>query len=139
MRRREFIALAAGAVAAWPLAALAQQAGRTYRLGVMTGVARAAPRMVAFFDELKVQGFVEGQNLEIVVDGFDLRDDQYAEVAATLTKAAPYVVFKRRLRRDSRCTEIVSCYSYRGFVRRFGGRWFCPLAGPSRWQHHWRR
>jgi hypothetical protein len=31
--------------------------------------------MVAFFDELKVFGFVEGQNLKIVIDGFDLRDD----------------------------------------------------------------
>jgi putative tryptophan/tyrosine transport system substrate-binding protein len=92
MRRREFIALM-GASVGWPLAAMAQEAGRTYRLAVMTGVARAAPRMVAFFDELKVLGFVEGQNLKIVVGGFDLRDDQYAEVAATLTKAAPDAVF----------------------------------------------
>ena len=92
MRRREFIALM-GASVAWPFAALAQELGRTYRLGILTGVARAAPRMVAFFDELKVLGFVEGQNLKIVVGGFDLRDDQFAEVAATLTKVAPDVVF----------------------------------------------
>ena len=59
----------------------------------MTGAARAAPRIVAFFDELKVFGFVEGQNLKIVVGGFDLRDDQFAEVAATLAKAAPDAVF----------------------------------------------
>ncbi len=49
--------------------------------------------MVAFFDELKVFGFVEEQNLKTVVGGFDLRDDQFAEVAATLAKAAPDVVF----------------------------------------------
>jgi putative ABC transport system substrate-binding protein len=64
-----------------------------YRLGVLTGVARAAPRMIAFFDELKVLGFVEGQILKIVVDGFDLRDDQYAEVATTLTKVTADAVF----------------------------------------------
>jgi hypothetical protein len=49
-----------GASVAWPFAALAQESGNTYRLGMMTGVARAAPRMVTFFDELKVLGFVEG-------------------------------------------------------------------------------
>ena len=34
MRRREFIALM-GASVGWPFAALAQQAGRTYRLGFL--------------------------------------------------------------------------------------------------------
>jgi hypothetical protein len=52
-----------------------------YRLGIMTGAARAATRMVAFFDEFTLFGFVEGQNLKIVVGGFDLRDDQFAEVS----------------------------------------------------------
>jgi hypothetical protein len=84
MRRREFIALMCASVTS-PFAALTQEPGRTYRLGVMTGVDRAAPRMVAFFDELKLLGFVEGQNLKIVINGLDLRDDQYAEVAAALT------------------------------------------------------
>ena len=92
MRRREFTALL-GASVTWPFAALSQEVGRTYRLGILTGAARAAPRTVAFFDELKVLGFVEGQNLKIVGGGFDLREDQYSEVAATLTKAAPDVVF----------------------------------------------
>ena len=39
---------------------------------------------MALFDELKGLGFVEGQNLKIVVNGFGLRDEQSAEVAATL-------------------------------------------------------
>ena len=43
--------------------------------------------------ELKVLGFVEEQNLKIVVGGFGLREDQFADVAATLAKAAPDVVF----------------------------------------------
>jgi putative ABC transport system substrate-binding protein len=95
MRRREFIALI-GSAAALPLfrvpVARAQEPGRIYRFGILTGAARQAPRMVAFFDELKVLGFAEGQNLKIVAGGFDLREDQYADVAATLAKAAPDVV-----------------------------------------------
>jgi putative tryptophan/tyrosine transport system substrate-binding protein len=95
MRRREFIALI-GSAAALPLfrarVARAQEPGRIYRLGILTGAARQAPRMVAFFDELKVLGFVDGQNLKIVAGGFDLREDQYADVAAMLAKAAPDVV-----------------------------------------------
>jgi hypothetical protein len=66
MRRREFIALI-GSAAALPLfrvpVARAQEPGRIYRIGALTGAARQAPRMVAFSDELKVLGFVEGQNL----------------------------------------------------------------------------
>jgi ABC-type uncharacterized transport system substrate-binding protein len=95
MRRRELIALI-GRAAALPLfrvpVARAQEPGRIYSLGILTGAARQAPRMVAFFDELKVLGFAEGQNLKIAAGGFDVREDQYAEVAATLAKAAPDVV-----------------------------------------------
>ena len=96
MKRREFITLV-GSAAAVPLlrapVVRAQEPGRIYRLGMMTGAPRQAPRMVAFFDELKTFGFVEGQNLKIVAGGFELRDDQYAEVAATLPNSAPDVVF----------------------------------------------
>jgi len=96
MKRRDFITLI-GSAAVVPLLrapfARAQEPGRIYRLATMTGASRRAPRMVAFFDELKTLGFVEGQNLKIVAGGFELRNDQYADVAATLPKAAPDVVF----------------------------------------------
>jgi len=96
MRRREFITLF-GTAAALPLlqvpVARAQEPGRIYRLGILTGVARQSPRMVVFFDELKVFGFVDGQNLKLVVNGFDIHDDQFAEVAATLANASADAVF----------------------------------------------
>src|SRR5436309_201212 len=58
MRRREFITLLGGAAAGWPLAARAQQPGRTYRLGIVVPAARDDPAIVAFLDELRVHGFV---------------------------------------------------------------------------------
>jgi putative tryptophan/tyrosine transport system substrate-binding protein len=96
MRRREFIALIGSAAAVSLLlvpVVRAQEPGRIYRLSVMTGTARQAPRIVAFFDELKGLGFVEGHNLQIVAGGFGLREDQSAEVAATVAKSAPDVIF----------------------------------------------
>ena len=64
MRRREFIALI-GASVAWPFAAMAQQAGRTYRLGVLSAGPRILPTFVAMIDELRRLGFIEGKNLTI--------------------------------------------------------------------------
>jgi putative tryptophan/tyrosine transport system substrate-binding protein len=88
VKRREFITLLGGA-AAWPLAARAQQAGRTYRLGFLLPVARHAPAIVAFLDELRVHGFVEGQNLTIVPGGFQVGNEQIDDLVPALINAAP--------------------------------------------------
>jgi hypothetical protein len=90
--RREFITGIASAIA-WPIAAGAQDQSRIYRLGVITVAPRDAQRVAAFFDELRVLGFVEGQNLMVDGGGFGLRSDQFAEVAAAMAKISPDVVF----------------------------------------------
>jgi len=61
VKRREFIRLLGGAAAAWPLAARAQQAGRTYRLGVLHNQGPQSPQFPPFYDELRRLGFVEGK------------------------------------------------------------------------------
>src|SRR5215471_15748651 len=66
MRRREFISLAAGTMLAGPLSAQAQEPGRVYRLALVLPLGRDEPAGIAFLDELRVQGFVEGQNLVII-------------------------------------------------------------------------
>jgi putative ABC transport system substrate-binding protein len=90
MRRREFITLlGGGAAAAWPVVARAQQAGRIYRLGLMTPSGRETPHVSAFFDELRLNGFVEGKNLTVITLGNDIPEDQIAERAAALVNTAP--------------------------------------------------
>src|SRR5690242_14561263 len=88
MRRREFIA-GIGGVAAWPLVTRAQERNRVNRLGFLIPTPRDRPSIAAFFDELRIEGFIEGQNLEILPGGFDVRDEQIAELATALVKASP--------------------------------------------------
>jgi ABC-type uncharacterized transport system substrate-binding protein len=90
MRRRQFI-LALGGAAAWPLAARAQESGRVYRVALVLPVGRDEPAIVAFLDELRVQGFVEGRNL-IVVPGFLARNEQVEAIVSATIKAAPDVI-----------------------------------------------
>src|SRR2546430_2829444 len=67
MRRREFITLLGG-VAAWPLAARAQQPGRIARVGVLgpdLNNSVTGPGYQVFLSELRKLGFTEGQNLVV--------------------------------------------------------------------------
>jgi putative ABC transport system substrate-binding protein len=88
VRRRTFITLLGGA-AAWPVAARAQEAGRIYRLGFLIPSGRDTPALLAFLDELRLNGFVEGQNLVVVPGGFAVPNDQLAQRAAVMVEAAP--------------------------------------------------
>ena len=92
MRRREFIALL-GASIAWPFAAMGQQAGRTYRLGVLAPFTRGAPYDVAFFDELRRLGFSEDQNLTIDFRVFVPHVELISQYAAELANARPDVIY----------------------------------------------
>ena len=71
MRRREFITVLSGAMAAWPFAARAQQGERMRRIGVLTGFAeddRTGQAVVgAFRQRLASLGWVEGGNVRIEV------------------------------------------------------------------------
>ena len=83
MKRRQFIRLVGG-VAALPLVVDAQEAGRTYRIGVLVIAPHTDPRYAPLFDELRRAGFVEGQNLQVV--DWEWRPELFVERAAALVK-----------------------------------------------------
>ena len=92
MKRREFIGLLCGAAAAWSRAARAQEPGRIYRLGGVHASPRDAPHHVAFFDELRRLGFIDGQNLVVDAAGYGLSAERFEVHAADLVKGRVDVI-----------------------------------------------
>src|SRR5690349_11902068 len=93
MKRRDLMTLVGSAVVALPLTALAQKAGRTYRLGCLSPHPRAIPFNVLFFDNLRRAGFIEGQNLTIDYRAFAPHIDLISQYAAELVIAQPDVIY----------------------------------------------
>ena len=89
--RRAVLAIA-GTALLCSRAVLAQEAGRTYRIGILAGVARQAPHWVAFFDELSKAGFVEGKNLIVDWRFIVFRSEQNAALVAELVQLAPDLI-----------------------------------------------
>src|SRR6202790_4376085 len=95
MQRRAFITLLGGATAAGPLAAKAQEVGRTYRLGGLSAGPRDTPYFVAMFENLRQLGFIEGRNLAVDLHAFALHVDRVPDFAAELVKADVDVILAR--------------------------------------------
>jgi putative ABC transport system substrate-binding protein len=88
MRRREFITLAGGAAAAWPLAARAQQAERVRRIGLLETVSLTlnAANYDALRQGLRELGYVEGRNLVIEYRSADGRAGRFPDLATELVR-----------------------------------------------------
>jgi len=91
MRRRQFISLLGTTLLA-AIAAKARQVERTYRLGVLLPLTQHAPINVAFLDELRRGGFIEGQNLAVEWRAFAEHFDRMSLYAAELVKARVDVI-----------------------------------------------
>ncbi len=95
MRRREFMALAGGAVICCLRPAAAQDAGRSYRVGWLgsTAASFTEPYSAAFVQRLRESGFVEGGNLTLERRQAEGRLDKLPALARELAELKCDVFF----------------------------------------------
>ena len=95
MKRRQFIA-GLGSVAAWPVAARAQQRQPMRRVGILMHLAAEDPEsvrsIVAFGQGLEQLGWSEGRNVRMDIRWAAGDADRYRKYAAELVALAPDVV-----------------------------------------------
>ena len=98
MNRRDFITLLGGAVAAWPVAARAQQLDRMRLIGVLMGFAESDPAaqswLAAFRNALTQLGWSEGNNLRIEVR-WGAADPDRIRTLAELVDLRPDAIFNQ--------------------------------------------
>jgi putative tryptophan/tyrosine transport system substrate-binding protein len=128
MRRREFIRLIGGGVAAaWPLAAYPQRGTKIYRVGWlfsavplkdMSGPHPVDPVSNAFVSGLRELGYVEGQNLKLERRSAEGKLDQIDGLAAELVALDPDVIITgggdfmaQALHRLTKTVPIIEPYS----------------------------
>ena len=96
MKRREFIGLVSGAVAAWPLPLRSQQLDRKRKIGVLAGIAaddrEGTARLAAFSQGLEQLGWTEGRNLDIEYRWAAGSRADLRKYAAELVALAPDVI-----------------------------------------------
>jgi ABC-type uncharacterized transport system substrate-binding protein len=107
MQRREFLTLLGTSAAAWPLAAQAQQAGRVWRIGYVSGNAR--PRSIeasiqgGFLEGMRELGYVEGKDFVMEWRFAAAMNERYPDIAAELVRLKADIIVAQ----NSRAAAVV--------------------------------
>jgi putative tryptophan/tyrosine transport system substrate-binding protein len=83
MRRREFVTLLGGAMAAWPFKVGAQQTAKLPRLGFLTA-GTDSPGLPALTESLRQSGWIDGKTIVIEYRYAENRNDRLPDLAADL-------------------------------------------------------
>jgi putative ABC transport system substrate-binding protein len=146
MRRREFIALVAGAVAR-PRAALTQQPTKVYRIAIvhpslpvsqMTETSDQ-PRWRALFQELRLLGYVEGQNLVVERYSGEGQVQNYARLAHDVVQRKPDLIYAISSRMVGHFKAATTTIPIVGLFAGPGRLWVGGRVSEARWQHYWAR
>src|SRR5262245_40045710 len=89
IRRREFLLFGGvAAAAAWPIMARAQQGGKVWRIGLLSGASRegAAPNFDAFLQGMRELGYAEGRDFILEARFAGGRYERFPELAAELVR-----------------------------------------------------
>src|SRR6266702_778904 len=137
MKRRDFITLVAGAAAAWPLAARAQQPERMRLIGVLMAYAEndstAQSWLAAFRAALAKLGWTEGSNLRIELRWSAADADRMRTLAKELVDLRPNAILGvttpavGALARETRTIPIV----FAGVTDPIGAGFAANLAHPG--------
>src|SRR6266699_4705946 len=94
MERRTFMALVSGGLLAAPLVAEAQQAGKVYKIGILTADSSGIKSFLqaSFLQGLHDLGYVEGRSFVMEYRFAELRQDRLPELAAGLVRAGVDVI-----------------------------------------------
>ena len=88
---------------------MARPRGR-WRRAVLIPSSSQTRATLALFDELRLNGFIEGQNLTVDRDGFEAGNEHLAELAAAIVKAAPDVIVAGASSPSARCRPPLALY-----------------------------
>jgi putative ABC transport system substrate-binding protein len=88
MRRREFVKLIGGTLAAWPLSSRAQQAQGSRTVGYLgqSSADAEAHRLAAFVQRMGELGWIEGRNVAVDVRWTDGRAERAEEIVADFVR-----------------------------------------------------
>jgi putative ABC transport system substrate-binding protein len=87
MDRRAFLSALSGSLLAAPLAAVAQQAGKVYRIGTINDTDPATPKgQGPFYDRMRELGWVYGQNFVVERRAYGVQPERIPDLATELVQ-----------------------------------------------------
>jgi len=136
--RRKFLATLAGAAAAWPLAARAQQPAKLPTIGLVGGAIPSTQGawITAFVQRLRELGWIENRAVAIEVRWAEGRNERYSEIAAEFVRLKVDVIVTQGTPATIAAKQVTSVIPSLRWSRRPGRYRLGRKSGATRGQRH---